>query len=96
MADYWDIITDEALDAGDLEERFNEFLDETFNEIAIWDCSFSASTILQALDPIAWQEYFNDWVDGEIGNSITDVEPDRDEPEPWPYEAEEEAYQDLL
>ena len=75
MAGYWDIVTNEALDAGDLEERYRQSLNDIYGEICIAGIEFDTDHALEKLDPIAFRVGLNDWIDAELGESITDVEP---------------------
>lgn len=46
-------------------EQFNEWLDEMFTPYNIGYLEWSASRVLEELDPIAYRTMFNDWLDSE-------------------------------
>lgn len=47
----------------ELEQLFIDFIDETTPTITIWGMEYSASRVLQEIDPIAYRVGFNDWLD---------------------------------
>lgn len=77
MADieYWDMFTGEPLDDYDLEQRYDDMLDEVHGEFL----NMPASRILKETDPIAYRVGYSDWLDFETGETITDVEPSDDD-----------------
>lgn len=70
----------QQLDEFDLEEMFNEFLDETHEEVTIAGITIAPCVILKRVDPIAHRVIKWDWIDAEIqaGNII---EKDNDDDE---------------
>lgn len=66
-----DLITEQ-----DLEVIFDEMLNDTHQAIRILGLDFDPSTILKECDPIAYQCYFNDWLDQEIENGFIIQEKD--------------------
>lgn len=73
--DYWDIATGEGLTNHELHERFDAWLDEAWPEVAIAGYGYSVSNALKSVDPIAYRVDFNDWLDSELGETLTDEEP---------------------
>lgn len=47
----------------ELEQLYIDFIDETTPAITIWGMEYSASRVLQEIDPIAYRVGFNDWLD---------------------------------
>jgi hypothetical protein len=72
MADYWDIATGEPLEDGDLDVRYKDMLDEVYGDFMD---SYPASRVLEAVDPIAYRVGFSEWLDSELGETITEEEP---------------------
>jgi hypothetical protein len=56
----------------EMHEIYDEFIDETSNEISILGLTYYASEILKKVDPIAYRCYFHDWLDGEEVVEIND------------------------
>ena len=46
----------------DLEESFRDMLDETVDEIVIGTLTYTASRVLEAVDPIAYRVGFSDYL----------------------------------
>ena len=44
-------------------QHFDDFINETYDSITIAGCTFDASDILAALDPIAYRVYATDYLD---------------------------------
>lgn len=75
--DYWDLQTGEGLMESELERRWDDCLDEVHGDFM---GSYPASRVLKEVDPIAYRCGFNDWVSNELGETITEDEPeDEDE-----------------
>ena len=73
MSDYVDIDTGQPLTDDELHARFDDMLDECCEEVRIGDLTYSPSRVLGMVDPIAYACGFNDWVDGELGETIADA-----------------------
>ncbi len=73
--EYWDIETGQGVSDAELHDRYDDLLDETAGEVRVGGLTYSASVVLQAVDPIAYRVGFNDWVDSELGETITETEP---------------------
>lgn len=56
----------------DVEELYRKMLDEVYGEIQVCGISFFSSRVLEELDPIAFSCGCNDWIDGEVGERLTD------------------------
>lgn len=54
----------------DLHDKYDEMLDECGGTIKIGSLEYPASTTLEAVDPIAYRVGFNDWLDGELNETI--------------------------
>ena len=52
----------------DLEARYDEFLDEVYGEVKIGGYFYSTSHALKEVDPIAYREGFNNWIDSEMSD----------------------------
>jgi hypothetical protein len=76
--EYWDIVSGEGLSESDLYDRYDEMLDEVYGEVAIGGLTYDTAMALREVDPIAYRCGFNDWLDAELSETITDVQP-RDE-----------------
>lgn len=70
MSDYRDLHTGEALENYELEERFDDMLDECYGQVKVLEFEYSTSRALKELDPIAYRCSLNDWVDSELGESL--------------------------
>lgn len=81
MSDYyaWDIATGEGLTEDDLLSRYDDMLDEVTGEIHIGNLTYLASRVLKEVDPIAYRVGFNDWHSSELGETITEDEPEDDD-----------------
>jgi hypothetical protein len=49
----------------ELEQLYIDFIDETTPTITIWGMEYSASRVLQEIDPIAYRVGFSDWASNE-------------------------------
>lgn len=47
----------------ELYEQYDEMLDEVYGEVQIGGYSYYTSNVLKNVDPIAYEEGFNDYVD---------------------------------
>jgi len=54
-----------------LKEKFDEWFDEIVN---VGDLPFLASDIYKELDPIAYEEEFNNWIDSFVEDVKEDLE----------------------
>ena len=50
----------------DLHERFDEMLDDVYEDCPIAGLEYSTSRALKQVDPIAYRCGFHDWLDSEI------------------------------
>lgn len=73
--EYWDIYTSEGLYHWDLQERYDEWLDELYPELYVAGFRQTTSVALAELDPTAYRCGYLDWLDGELGETITDEAP---------------------
>lgn len=72
MADYYDLETGEELDDYDLHQRYDDGLDEVYGDAHIAGLDIATSRALKEVDPIAYRVGFSDWLDGEIGETISE------------------------
>ena len=75
--DYTDVNTGEDYTDDQLEDVFEEWLNEFHGDTFIAGYSFGAGRAIRELDEIAFREEFNNWIDSEIqeGNYREYVEP---------------------
>lgn len=50
----------------ELEQRYEDMLDECCGMVAIAGLEYSTGSALKAIDPVAYRGGFNDWLDAEI------------------------------
>lgn len=74
--DYWDINTGEGLTDSELHERYDDMIDEVSGDVVIGSLTYSASRVLKEVDPIAYRVGFSEWLDAELGETITDIDPE--------------------
>lgn len=72
--EYWDIETGEELDDYELHQRYDDMLDEIYESANIAGYEYQTSRALKEIDPIAYRCGFNDWLDAELGETITERE----------------------
>lgn len=73
--DYFDIDTGEGVSDYELHQRYDEMLDEVYGDAEIAGMQYTTSTALQQVDPIAYRVGFSDYVDSELGETITEDAP---------------------
>lgn len=76
--DYWAIDTGEGLTDYELHSRYDEMLNEVYGETHIGYSTFQPADILRELEPITYRVGFSDWIDSELGETITEDEPSED------------------
>lgn len=74
--EYWDIQTGEGLSDYELHQRYDEMLDEVYENATIAGMEYSTSSALKQVDPVAYRVGFSDWIDSELGETITDIDPE--------------------
>ena len=76
MSGYRDKETGQPLTEAELYERYDDALDGDDDDqlIRIGTLTYTASRVLKAVDPIAYRVGFNDWVDGELGETIEETD----------------------
>lgn len=47
-----------------LEELYKDLIDQTTPTVTIWGMEYDASRVLLEVDPIAYREGLNEWLDG--------------------------------
>ena len=64
--DYTDVNTGEDYTDSQMEDIFQEWLDEAYGQVDIAGYSMSPGRILREVDYPAFREEFNNWIDNEI------------------------------
>lgn len=54
--------------------RYDQFLDDLYGVVTIAGYKYSTSAVLFEIDPIAYDDGFNNWLDGELGETIQEIE----------------------
>lgn len=54
----------------ELEQRYNEMLDECYEPIKICSYEYAPSVALLRVDPIAYSVGLSDWIDSQLGETI--------------------------
>lgn len=54
----------------DLQERYDEMLDEIYGDVSIAGLNYCTSNALKRIDMVAYNEGFSNWLDSELGESI--------------------------
>lgn len=90
--DYWDIATDEPLSDDDLYQRYDDLIDEVDGDVSVGTLSWAASRVLKEMDPIAYRVGFSDWLDSELGETITEDDPDDEDMSMWAVEVGDEDH----
>lgn len=74
--DYWDLQSGEGISDYELHNRYDEMLDEVYGVVSIAGLDgYTTSSLLKDADPIAYRCGFSDWIDSELGETITEDEP---------------------
>jgi hypothetical protein len=55
-----------------LEQRYCESLDDCYGRVSIAGLEYRTSRALAEVDPVAFRCGFSDWLDSEVGETITD------------------------
>lgn len=53
-----------------LDQMFRDYLDECHEDIEIFGCKYLPSRTLYEVDPVAYREHFNNWLDMELTEEI--------------------------
>ena len=54
----------------EIDEMFRDYLDELCECIEIFGYKYLPSRVLSEVDPIAYRENFNNWLDMELRNNV--------------------------
>lgn len=78
--DYTDVNSGEDFTDDEMEDRYQDALDEIYGEVDIAGHSMSTGHVLREVDYTAFREGFNDWIDAEVqdGNFREYVSPECD------------------
>ena len=68
----------EELTEQELEEQFDDMLDEVYEDVAVAGYTYATSRALRELDPIAYRCAFNDWIDAQMKDRLLFDEPPED------------------
>lgn len=52
------------------ESDFEDYMDECFDDVQVCGYSYSAGSALRELDPIAFREEFNNWLDSKENDEV--------------------------
>lgn len=55
-----------------LYKRFDKMLDDRYTVVNFGDFEYDSSYVFKNVDKTAYNESFNNWLDGEIGVTLTD------------------------
>lgn len=63
------------LTALDMDERYREMLDECYSLESVGGpfTHMSAARVLEEVDPVAYRCGFNDWIDGELRETVEEI-----------------------
>lgn len=53
-----------------LEEMFDDMLDECYNEVEIYGWKYLPSRVLRGVDPIVYRCGFSDWLDWQLTDGL--------------------------
>lgn len=53
-----------------LDRMFADFLDETYDDIEICGCKYQPSRTLREVDPVAYREFYNNWLDSQLTDGL--------------------------
>lgn len=72
---YVDTHTNKVIYDKELEDMFEDFLDEVTPVVEVLGMSYNPSQVLKHVDPIAYREEFSNWLDSECQEgSLEEVE----------------------
>lgn len=71
---YRDLTTGEEILDYDLEERYDDMLNECYGTVTVAGMEYETSRALYELDPVAYRCGFNDWIDSELGETIEEID----------------------
>lgn len=54
----------------ELQDMFNEMLDEIYEAVSICGYTYIASHALKEIDPIAYEEEYNNWIDFNLKDGL--------------------------
>lgn len=74
--EYWDINTGEGLSDNELYRRYEDMIDEAHDMVKVGVLEWFPSDVFKKMDPIGYRVGFNDWLDAELGETITDIDPE--------------------
>lgn len=55
-------------------ERFDSFLDEVYETVTICGYDYDPSRALKEIDPVAYREEYNNWLDNELNEGSFKLE----------------------
>jgi len=58
----------------ELEKRFNDFLDDCYEDIDICGLTYSPSKALKSVDPIAYRESLLNYLNAELEETLTEID----------------------
>lgn len=78
---YYDLFTGQGITDYELHERYDDMLDECYGTASVAGMEFNTAHALWALDPIAYRRGFHDWIDSELGESLSEDAPEEEDNE---------------
>ena len=79
--EYYDLFTGEGITDYELHERFDDMLDECYGTVTVAGMEYDTARALKELDPIAYRCSFHDWIDSELGESLSEDAPEEEDNE---------------
>lgn len=80
MYDYINPESGDGYFASDIEEQFDELIDELFDHPEILGVTFAPSAVVKEMDPTTYEEGFYDYIDNLVANGdlveFEDYDPD--------------------
>lgn len=68
--DYTDVNTGEDYTDSQMDDIFQEWLDDSYGEVDIAGYSMSTGRVLREVDYTAFREEFNNWLDSQISDGV--------------------------
>ena len=54
----------------DLHETFDDCMNDCEEQVKVCGLTMDPADVLKTMDPVAYRCYFNDWLDGELDDTI--------------------------
>jgi hypothetical protein len=73
--DYYDIETGVGVSDYELHQRYDSMLDDCYDWPTVAGYGYPVASTLQLVDPIAYRCGFADWLDSELGETLSEGPP---------------------